>query len=1224
MLFRFRWVQCQLGVLKRCVTAVQVRKALDDLPSSLNETYERILLKIKEDAHAAEVVRNALAWLVVALMPLRLTQIMDGLSVDPDRKVLSRDSGPLHGPALLDALGSLVTYNEVTDVVILSHFSVKVRLPDVIVFDHSAHFSFWQEYLLLASTRASLPEYHVDEQVAHKRLALVCMSYIVIYLQQGQQPGGHETLPRAIHKTRVLDTELDVARSVTDQRSPQPISDFHMLHEYVLCSGFCHLSHINPSNGDVLHALKTLHFNAQWHPLSWDRLCRMSETGVPWPTLKHDFILYILIAFAPARLLRSFIGHAPLKCKDGTNPLIYAANFGGVEHAKILLSSGVCLNNRGCDIWRDHYQLLPLEVALRNGNLPMVNLFLAEGSLVPQELFVHGLTHPFRLPGESMSRLVQTDEFTEWAVSLPDEELFSRALDPQWYNWWSWPSQQDMDKIQQRLVQIGLDPSAWFDETSLCHAVSAGHVSTVRDMLLLNVPFPPDIILDASAGAMPNAEMIRLCLSIGSDVHIVSASTEATPLHLTLTDLDASSEDDGLESLQVLIDAGCDPSRRNLAGETPLHLAVSNGFISIAKHLLALHVPLPPDVLLAASESQDTLMICFIANQGAGVHAVASNGDTPLHRVLDPPRFDSETLLNCVKVLINAGCNLALPNANGETPFDIATKTGNLQVVQYLHCILNSPFPPDILLSVAVNGWFGDSSSLIKFFIDKGASVHVSHPSGDTALHLAASFCSATDRLKRLKLLVNAGCNPRACNLAGETPFFLAAREGDIQSMEYLLSLGMTVPPDIMLSQLEGDRIYGFRQGHAVRFLLDNGGDVHTVAQNGDTLLHLAATLYLEEDALELARHLVRAGCISCQMNLEEDTPLHVAALHGSVSLVKYLLSLNTKLPPDILLAASESIQYSDKAELIRYLVQEGATVSAVTTEGDTPIHLLLEERHGISDEEYDRLECVKILTGAGCNPHIRNGAGETSLHVAARYGSKAILEFLLSQGVPLSNDILLASQTPGIIQFLLTQGLDLRSVAAEDLTELMHRILASDPGFSLSQEKDDVECARILIDSGWDPSPKNLAGETVMHAAATKGKTAVIKFFLSHNVPLPPDILLAAIPLIPGATPNSDTWCLVRFLVREGASVHVTSSNGDTPLHFAVIRDFNPDSYTFPPPHHVSWRLVEDLLNSGSDPYARNVDGRTPYDLAEARGHFSKENFLRLVQNARAHHLSL
>ena len=1078
-------------------------------------------------------------------------------------------------------------------------------------------FSFLQEYLLSVSTRTSQPEYHIDEQAAHKRLALVCMSYIVIYLQQSQQPGCHEVLPQAIHKTRVRDTDLDVARSIADQRSSQPISDFHLLHEYVLYFGFRHLSHINPSNRDILRALKTLHSNAQRHPLSWDRLRRMSNIEIPWPTLKDDFILYILIAFAPARLLRSFVGRTPLKCKDGTNPLVYAANFGKVEHAKILLSSGVCLNNRGWDIWFDRRRLLPLEAALSRGNLPMVNLFLTEGSLVPQELFVRGLTRPSHLRAICMARLAQTDEFMEWAVTSQDEELFSRALDPEWYNFW--PSQQDMDEIQQRLVQTGRDPSIWFDKTSFCHAVFAGHISTVHDMLSLDVPFPPDIILDASASMMPNAEMIRLCLSIGSDVHAVSASTENTPLHLMLAFANGFSEYDGLESLRVLVDAGCDPSRCNLAGETPLHLAASNGYISIAEHLLALHVPLPPDILLAASESQNVLMICFIVNQGADVHAVASNGDTPLHRVLYPQY--SETKLNCVKVLIDAGCNPALPNANGETPFDIAVKAGDLQVVQYLHGILNSPFPPDILLSVGGRGLFRDASSLIRFFIDKGASIHVSYPNGDTPLHLAASLFCDRDRLKTFKLLVNAGCDPHVCNLAGETPFYVAARQEGIQSMEYLLSLGMTVPPDIMLSQLERDHSSNRQRHHTVRFLLDNGGDVHTVAQNGDTLLHLAATLHLEEDALELARHLVHAGCIPCQTNLKGETPLHIAAQHGSVSLVKYFLSLNIKLPPDILLAAS--IGYSDKAELIRYLVQEGAIVFAATADGDTPMHLLLKETHRV-DKEYDRLECIKILIGAGCNPRARNGAGETSLHVAARCGSNAILGYLLSQGVPLSNEILLASQTPDTIRFLLSKGLELRSVAAEDLTDLMHRILASDWGSLLSQKQDDVECARILIDSGWDPLPKNLAGETVMHVAARNGKTAAIKFFLSHNVPLPPDILLAAIPLTPGATPSSDTRCLVRFLVREGASVHVTSSNGDTPLHFAMMCNFDPDPYTFHLPHRMSWQLVETLLNSGSDPYARNVDGRTPYDLAETKGHFFKENFLRLVQNARAHHLSL
>lgn len=58
---------------------------------------------------------------------------MESLSIDLGRRVLDFESRPVHGSALLDALGSLVTYDELTDVVILSHFSVKVcsALPTV-------------------------------------------------------------------------------------------------------------------------------------------------------------------------------------------------------------------------------------------------------------------------------------------------------------------------------------------------------------------------------------------------------------------------------------------------------------------------------------------------------------------------------------------------------------------------------------------------------------------------------------------------------------------------------------------------------------------------------------------------------------------------------------------------------------------------------------------------------------------------------------------------------------------------------------------------------------------------------------------------------------------------------------------------------------------------------------------------------------------------------------
>lgn len=125
---RFRWAECQLSNLRQCVTAAQVREALNDLPRNLNETYERILLKINEDERGGKVAGRALDWLVVVLEPLQLSQIMEALSIDPVRRVLDRSSGPVHGSTLLDVLGSLVTHDELTDIVILSHFSVKVCL----------------------------------------------------------------------------------------------------------------------------------------------------------------------------------------------------------------------------------------------------------------------------------------------------------------------------------------------------------------------------------------------------------------------------------------------------------------------------------------------------------------------------------------------------------------------------------------------------------------------------------------------------------------------------------------------------------------------------------------------------------------------------------------------------------------------------------------------------------------------------------------------------------------------------------------------------------------------------------------------------------------------------------------------------------------------------------------------------------------------------------------
>lgn len=137
---RFRWIECQLKTLKRCFTTVDIRKVLDNLPIGLGATYEQILVAIKKEERGVAISQRVLVWLVTALRPLQLCQIVEILSIDVDRRTLNPEAAPIHGWALLDSLGSLVIHYEETDIFKLSYFSVKVRDSVMSAISPTEHF----------------------------------------------------------------------------------------------------------------------------------------------------------------------------------------------------------------------------------------------------------------------------------------------------------------------------------------------------------------------------------------------------------------------------------------------------------------------------------------------------------------------------------------------------------------------------------------------------------------------------------------------------------------------------------------------------------------------------------------------------------------------------------------------------------------------------------------------------------------------------------------------------------------------------------------------------------------------------------------------------------------------------------------------------------------------------------------------------------------------------
>lgn len=77
---RFRWVACQLDELWRCLNLPMLRRALESLPKTLDDTYARILNEI-DDINSGYAM-TILQWLVYSARPLLIEELAEVVAVD--------------------------------------------------------------------------------------------------------------------------------------------------------------------------------------------------------------------------------------------------------------------------------------------------------------------------------------------------------------------------------------------------------------------------------------------------------------------------------------------------------------------------------------------------------------------------------------------------------------------------------------------------------------------------------------------------------------------------------------------------------------------------------------------------------------------------------------------------------------------------------------------------------------------------------------------------------------------------------------------------------------------------------------------------------------------------------------------------------------------------------------------------------------------------------------
>ena len=360
---RFRWAFCQLDTLRRCL-ASSIRKALNELPTTLDDTYERALQEISKEKwqHAHRLFQC----LVAAIRPLRVEELAEIFAIrfDADGSPGLMKGWRPENPeeALLSACSTLITIieKEESKIVQFSHFSVR---------------EFLTSDRLETSEVGNICNYHITFDAAHTILAQACLA-VLLQLDEKVDEERLETFPLAFYAAEhwvkhakfegvALRIQDDMER-LLDPRNPYLaawvwIYDMDRGHTRLRLS-----KHPSPPNGTALYYASLCGFSG----LAKYIICTHGE-DVNADSGYHGTPLRAASNKGHIDVVRVLLDHgANVNTIDKKNtPLRSAFDGGHLEIMRLLLEHGADV-----DVWDDSDLLL--NRASKKGRAEVVHLLL--------------------------------------------------------------------------------------------------------------------------------------------------------------------------------------------------------------------------------------------------------------------------------------------------------------------------------------------------------------------------------------------------------------------------------------------------------------------------------------------------------------------------------------------------------------------------------------------------------------------------------------------------------------------------------------------------------------------------------------------------------------------------------------------------------------------------------------------------------------------------------
>ncbi|XP_046329025.2 uncharacterized protein LOC124112893 [Haliotis rufescens] len=453
------------------------------------------------------------------------------------------------------------------------------------------------------------------------------------------------------------------------------------------------------------------------------------------------------------------------------------------------------------------------------------------------------------------------------------------------------------------------------------------------------------------AAEQGNTELIKLLIDRVKDVDQNNNKME-TALHKALLG-------GHLETSKELLRKGADFTKTESMALTALHCACYTGLSDIVEILVEKGCNLSAKnkrgshAIFKAAERGHTEVVELLHKTGCSVHTSNNAGVTCLHLASQNGHIDT------VKCLLKLGCDIDARSQVGNTPLIQAAIGSQLEVLKTLVDHGADIHAMDVL---------GRTPFIISIlFFCPDAAVFLLHRGADTRLKMELSFPKCLEFLQ-LEAPDGRFRNVLLCLLQISKMMERFLPQTTISALALSVFTGQK---NIMVNILDQgeDPFVTIVGGNLLHCCCENPNMVETYGLIMDMLSLLSLdsvkvptiTILKHSCAPDVAEELIQRGVDVNAFNSDGVAPLHLAAKHGHVGMLKVLLDSNN--------CFINPRSHKDRS---------------------TPLHVAVKSNH---------TDAVKLLLRHECDVNSKDVAGRSPVHLACETGNTTVLKDLMSKG---------------------------------------------------------------------------------------------------------------------------------------------------------------------------------------------------------------------------------